>query len=244
MSSAVTSTAAAVAACTHKVTTSRNVHRLQGRGPGQRRLSAPRRLPPPRSGLFGGLFGSGAGSSSSSSNTADEEQAFLEDEEGGKMVALDASSAGSLDGSSEEAFGPMAVLAVGFTQQEFERLRRVLHEDMDAGMVKVIPAPTAAMAGSLGAALEMEPVPEFEQAPLGTRRVCFLSGMYAAEVMETIAAFREAGLPETVFAGAVPNNYDRSLQELVQEVFADHQAMKQRRQQQAAQQQAVQQQQQ
>ncbi len=25
------------------------------------------------------------------------------------------------------------------------------------------------------------------------RRVCFLSGMYAAEVMETIAAFREAG---------------------------------------------------
>lgn len=25
-----------------------------------------------------------------------------------------------------------------------------------------------------------------------------------------------AGLPETVFAGAVPNNYDRSLQELVQ----------------------------
>lgn len=31
------------------------------------------------------------------------------------------------------------------------------------------------------------------QAPLGTRRVCFLSGMYAGEVMETIAAFREAG---------------------------------------------------
>ncbi len=179
MSSAVVSAAAAVATCTHGVTTSRNVHRLQGRGPGQRRLSAPRRLPPPRSGLFGGLFGSGAGSSSSSSssNTADEEQAFLEDEEGGKMVALDASSAGSLDGSSEEAFGPLAsawprrrapaacgpasgacaildvckplklvpldpgnapqaVLAVGFTQQEFERLRRVLHEDMDAGMVK------------------------------------------------------------------------------------------------------------
>lgn len=32
--------------------------------------------------------------------------------------------------------------------------------------LQVIPAPTAAMAGSLGAALEMEPVPEFEQASL------------------------------------------------------------------------------
>ena len=94
------------------------------------------------------------------------------------------------------------------------------------------------------------------QAPLGTRRVCFLSGMYAAEVMETIVAFKEAGggasggvhdccarpvggsglrptsrtdptthhclhlpaasgLPEAVFAAAVPNNYDRRLGELV-----------------------------
>ena len=49
------------------------------------------------------------------------------------------------------------------------------------------------MGGSLGAALEAQPVPAFEQAPLGTRRVCFLSGMYAAEVMETISAYREIG---------------------------------------------------
>ncbi|KAL4439987.1 hypothetical protein ABPG75_002988 [Micractinium tetrahymenae] len=179
------------------------------------------------------MFGN---SSSSGSGASEDEQALLGDEDG-KMVTLDAGSSGSLDGTSEEPFGPLAILAVGFTQQEFERLQRLLHEDMDAGMVKAIPAPAAAMVGSLGAALELDPVPAFEQAPLGTRRVCFLSGMYAAEVMETIAAFREAGLPETVFAAAVPNNYDRSLQELVQEVFADHQAMKRLRQQQAAQQQ-------
>jgi hypothetical protein len=59
--------------------------------------------------------------------------------------------------------------------------------------LQVVPASAAAMGGSLGAALEVEPVPAFEQAPLGTRRVCFLSGMYAAEVMETISAYREIG---------------------------------------------------
>jgi hypothetical protein len=58
---------------------------------------------------------------------------------------------------------------------------------------QVVPAPAAALAGTLGAALSLDPPPPFEPAPLGTRRILFLSGMYAAEVMETIAAFREAG---------------------------------------------------
>jgi hypothetical protein len=59
--------------------------------------------------------------------------------------------------------------------------------------LQVIPAPAAAMEGSLGAALEATPAPGWEAPPLGTRRVVFLSGMYAAEVMETISAYREAG---------------------------------------------------
>ncbi|KAI7836364.1 hypothetical protein COHA_009757 [Chlorella ohadii] len=179
-------------------------------------------------GLFGGLFG--GGSSSGSGN--DEELQPLENDEGGLMVALDANSSGSLDGSSEEPFGPLALLAVGFAAHEFERLQRLLHEEMEAEMVKLVPASVSMLEGSLGAALEREPVPAFEQAPLGTRRVVFLSGMYAAEVMETISAFREAGLPETVFAAAVPNNWERVVGELVQEVYADHAAMKRQRQQQ------------
>lgn len=97
----VLSTGPAAALCTNGIATSRHAHRTWR--PAQWRPSAPRRLPPPRAGLFGGLFGSGESSSGSNAG----EEAFLEDEEGGKMVALDASSAGSLDGSSEEAFGPL-----------------------------------------------------------------------------------------------------------------------------------------
>ncbi len=57
-------------------------------------------------GLFGGLFGSGGSSGSGN----DEQLEPLENDEGGLMVALDANSSGSLDGSSEEPFGPLVRL--------------------------------------------------------------------------------------------------------------------------------------
>ena len=112
---------------------------------------------------FGGLFGQ---------QQQQQQQKQEEEEEGGSaMVQLDADSSGSLDGSGEAPFGALAVLAVGFTAQEFSRLRRLLHEDMGASMVTVIPATAAAMEGTLGAALEQDPaLTEFEQVPSA---VCF-----------------------------------------------------------------------
>ena len=112
--------------------------------------------PPPllrlAAGPFGGLFGGGSSSSSSdtdsssrtssSSSSGSSPEEEEEEGEGAEMVQLDASSSGSLDGSSEEPFGELALLAVGFTQLEFDRLRRLLHEDMEAEMVKVrLPSP-------------------------------------------------------------------------------------------------------
>lgn len=37
------------------------------------------------------------------------------------------------------------------------------------------------------------PLPSLPQPPLGTRRTVFLSGMYGAEVVEVIAAYKDAG---------------------------------------------------
>ncbi|GLI63778.1 hypothetical protein VaNZ11_006859 [Volvox africanus] len=65
---------------------------------------------------------------------------------------------------------------------------------------------------------------------LGTRRTVFLSGMVGAEVVEVIAAYKEAGMPPTVWAAAVPNNYTRLVKDLVDEVHADNTAMVRRAQ--------------
>jgi hypothetical protein len=41
------------------------------------------------------------------------------------------------------------------------------------------------------------------------------------QVMEVIAAYKDAGMPPTVFAGAVPNNWEAPLTLLVDELYKD-----------------------
>lgn len=73
------------------------------------------------------------------------------------------------------------------------------------------------LGGSLGEALEADAPPfSAPAAPGEQQRVVFLSGMYAAEVFEVIGAYRELGLPEAVFAAAVPKSWGRPLGELVE----------------------------
>lgn len=43
---------------------------------------------------------------------------------------------GSLDGSSEDAFGPLAAMLIGYQKAEFEAFRKCMI-DMDADIVKV-----------------------------------------------------------------------------------------------------------
>jgi hypothetical protein len=42
-----------------------------------------------------------------------------------------------------------------------------------------------------------------------------------AQVMEVVAAYKDAGLPPTVFAAAVPKNWSRSVSALVAELYED-----------------------
>lgn len=43
----------------------------------------------------------------------------------------------------------------------------------------------------------------------------------AVQVMEVIAAYKDSMLPRTVFAGAVPNNWELPLADLVAELYKD-----------------------
>ncbi|PNH05255.1 hypothetical protein TSOC_008495 [Tetrabaena socialis] len=153
-----------------------------------------------------------------------------EENEGTEMQRLDAESGGL--GEDKSAFGPLAVLLVGFQAEEVEAFRRVMIE-MEADMVKLVPCSPAMMAGTLQQALESE-FPKYEQPPLGTRRMAFLSGMFGSELVEVIGAYKDAGLPPTVWAAAVPNNYERIVADLAEEVFSDNAAMVRRAQEEQA----------
>ncbi|KAG2449305.1 hypothetical protein HYH02_005461 [Chlamydomonas schloesseri] len=155
-----------------------------------------------------------------------EEEEGEEEDEGAEMKRLDAEGGGLAEGQG--VFGPLAVLLVGFMAEEVEQFRKFMI-DMEADMVKIVPATPAMMGGTLGAALESE-FPTYEQPPLGTRRTVFLSGMVGAEIMEVIAAYKDEGMPPTVWAAAVPNNWGRVVRELAEEVHADNAAMRQRAQ--------------
>lgn len=52
--------------------------------------------------------------------------------------------------------------------------------------------------------------------------------MFTAEVIEVISAYKDAGLPPTVFAAAVPNNYGRAIGDVVESCWKDQIAMQQR----------------
>jgi hypothetical protein len=153
-----------------------------------------------------------------------------DEDEGGTFAELDPSSRGSVDGSCDAAFGPLAILAVGLPAEEHAALAALLIE-MGADELQLIPCTAAMLGGSLGEALEAAPPPPHEPPRLGARRVLFLSGMYAAEVMEVVAAVRASpALPEgVVFAAAVPRSWGRVVVELVEDVAADAAAAAARR---------------
>ncbi|KXZ46054.1 hypothetical protein GPECTOR_47g329 [Gonium pectorale] len=163
-----------------------------------RERHAPSRRRAVQARLFDGLknlIPGGLGGSSKSQPQVQPEEEEEEEEEGAEMVRLDTESGGLAQ--DQGVFGPLAVLLVGFQAAEVESFRAFML-DMEADMVKP---------------------------PLGTRRTVFLSGMVGAEVVEVIAAYKDAGMPPTVWAAAVPNNYGRIVKELVAEVHADNAAM-------------------
>lgn len=154
------------------------------------------------------------------------------------FVPLDPSSETGLDGNSEDTFGPLALLAVGFLEEEFRALKEILNE-LGAEQVLVIPGTPAMLQATLGEALSVESPPPYqpplasgedsnEQSDGDTKKVVFLSGMYAGEVIDVVATIRESDLPDIAFAAALPKNWKRNLGELIQDVFADHSAMQSR----------------
>lgn len=171
----------------------------------------------------------------------DQEQLDEDEEFGAKFVPLDAENDVGLGESSGDPFGPLAILAVGLLAEEFSALQELLLE-IEAHMIALIPADRAAFGKALGdafipavakeaaedAGIPAPPLPRHEDPESGTPRVLFLSGMYSSEVVEVVAAVKSLGMPDCIFAAAVPRSWDRNLSELVTDVYGDHEEMKKR----------------
>ncbi|KAI8110807.1 hypothetical protein M9434_004381 [Picochlorum sp. BPE23] len=144
----------------------------------------------------------------------------------GNFVPLEADSDTNvgLDGSTEKTFGPLAILAAGLFEAEFAALQMLLNE-MGADEVKLLPYTSTMATKTLGEALESMQ-DDFEDPFEGSKPVAFLSGMYSSEIVEVVTALRYCeDLPDMAFAAAVPNNYGRIVQELIDDVHADHAAV-------------------
>jgi altronate dehydratase len=125
-----------------------------------------------------------------------------------------------LGGTSEDIFGELAVLLVGFSREQVATFRSMM-DDMEADFVPVIPVNTAMLDGTLEAAVSAA-LPTYQQLPEDTRHAVVMSGMSTAEVMEVIGAYSEtASLPESLFGAAVPNNYGSNLRTLLAEMYDD-----------------------
>lgn len=91
------------------------------------------------------------------------------DDDRGRMVALDSDEV-------PEPLGPLAMLLVGFTEEEMERVRNMLVMDLEADMVKLLSCTKAMLGMTLGEALEQSATTKFEQ--LLRRKTLICSGKY------------------------------------------------------------------
>ena len=83
----------------------------------------------------------------------EEEEYESSEEEENTFVQLNPDSKGSIDGSSETTFGPLAILAVGFLAEELAALQSLLIE-MEAEELKLIACTAEMLSSTLGEAFE------------------------------------------------------------------------------------------
>lgn len=160
-------------------------------------------------------------------NMGDSDPEELEDIEGAaQFEKLELESTGGLGGTSDDVFGPPALLLIGFTPREAEFFGYITKMIVDGeDEVGIVPATQEMMKGTLEEAFKtglLSPEEKPSPATFGLRRILFFSGLYTYEVIEIIDAYKEVQMSDAVFGAAVPNNWHKNLKELVEEVLNDH----------------------
>ena len=146
----------------------------------------------------------------------------------GDFEEIDAESQDAPGGVAEGRFGPDAILLVGFTPEETCKWRAEL-DAIEADFVRLVTCTKDMVDGPLGVALETEQEdPAAETSAFGVERMMFFSGMVGGEIVQLVDLFNGLGWPPSIFACAVPNNWDSSVRELIDEIADDHKVMMER----------------
>ncbi|XP_074310782.1 uncharacterized protein LOC141646743 isoform X2 [Silene latifolia] len=122
----------------------------------------------------------------------------------------------------DPGFGPPAILLLGFGVEEADKIKQFL-KDLEGEFLQVIYCTEDMITRSLSDALnsKQESLDKLKIAK-SVPRLCFLSGLTGEEMMMFIDGFEETDLEEAVFAAHLPNNSNRPLQEVIDEVMGDH----------------------
>ncbi|XP_004308763.1 PREDICTED: uncharacterized protein LOC101312783 [Fragaria vesca subsp. vesca] len=134
-------------------------------------------------------------------------------EEESKFVPLNAESM---------IFGPPALLLLGFELEEAATVQDFLKQ-IGGDFLKIIYCTEDMITGSLWDAMNtIQPNLEEVKIAKPLPRICFLSGLSGEEMMMLIDDFPETGLEPAVFAALVPNSAEKPIEELIDEIMADH----------------------
>ena len=146
-----------------------------------------------------------------------------------EFAEIDAESSDAPGGVAEGRFGPDAILLVGFSADE-TRLWRAELDAIEAGFVRLVTCDETLIDKTLGEALETEQLDASVVASAGgiPDRVMFFSGMVGGEIMQLVDLFNGLNIPPSIFACAVPNNWDGKVRDLVCEIADDHRIMMER----------------
>jgi len=122
-------------------------------------------------------------------------------------------------------FGPPAMLLLGFNKDEVVDVQNLVAY-MGGEFMKVLLYTKEMVKGTLNSALAADQ-PDLSDVEVvqGVPHICFLSGLTGEEILMFVRAFPQSGVKDTVFASHVPNNSNKLIEELIEEIMGDHERL-------------------
>ncbi|CAM6012980.1 unnamed protein product [Sphagnum balticum] len=122
-------------------------------------------------------------------------------------------------------FGPPAMLLLGFNKDEVVDVQNLVAY-IGGEFMKVLLCTKEMVKGTLNNALAAEQ-PDLSDVEVlqGVPHICFLSGLTGEEILMFVRTFPQSGVKDTVFASHVPNNSNKLIEELIEEIMGDHERL-------------------